>query len=124
MATQVGDYQVRVVVKDNTGAKYRQTQLNVQNAIKAMADAILQRAQMLAPMSDIEGHAGTLRATGLIKKSEDGLTASIEFGNGIAYARYQEFGDPGWNYTTEGTGPAYLQTAGESVTKEGLKKYL
>ena len=126
--TTIGDFSVSVVVHGNNETLLKQTKLNLKNALKAMADATLQRAQVLAPMSDIDGHAGTLRTTGLVSTSSDGLTAFVRFGNGISYARYQEFGGDGKrvvrNYTTEGTQAHYLRDAGNSVAKEEIKQYL
>lgn len=128
MATEVGALGVQVVVHDGSEALLRQTELNVKNALKAMADATIQRAQMLAPMSDIEGHAGTLRATGISFDRDGGYTAVAQFGNGIEYARFQEFGGDGRrvvkNYTTDGTQAHYLKESGDSVAKEGIKNYL
>lgn len=125
MATSVGEY-ISVTVKEHGSPDkwLHGTVLSVKSALKAMADATLQRAQVLAPMSNIEGHAGTLRTTGLVESADNGYTQKVQFGNGIPYARYQEFGDPGWNYTTPGTGPQYLKQAGDAVAKEGLKNYL
>lgn len=126
--TTIGNYSVDVAVHGDSQALLAQTKLNVKNALKAMADATLQRAQVLAPMSNIEGHAGTLRTTGLVATSSDGLTAIVRFGNGIQYARFQEFGGDGTrvvkNYTTEGTQAHYLRDAGNSVAREGIKQYL
>lgn len=124
MTTGVGTSDVTVIVHDGSAKLLKETEQNVKSALKAMADATLQRAQVLAPMSNIEGHAGTLRATGLIEQDNNGYTQKVQFGNGIPYARYQEFGDPGWNYTTPGTGPHYLKQAGDAVAKEGIKNYL
>ena len=124
MATTVGSSNVTVIVHDGSAKLLKETEANVKNALKAMADATLQRAVVLAPQSDIEGHAGTLRTTGLVEIRNGGLETAVQFGNGIAYARYQEFGDPGWNYTTPGTGPHYLKQAGDAVAKEGIKSYL
>lgn len=130
MPTSVGSHNssITVVVHDGSEALLRQTELNAKSALKAMADATLQRAQMLAPMSDIEGHAGTLRASGLVTTSDNGFTSTVRFGNGIAYARYQEFGGDGKrvvkNYTTAGTQAHYLKEAGDSVAKEGMRNYL
>lgn len=127
MATSVG-VSVQITPADGPGALLRQTELNTKNALKAMADATLQRARMLAPMSAIEGHAGTLRATGLVSVENGGYTTVVRFGNGIPYARYQEFGGDGKrvvrNYTTPGTQAHYLRDAGNSVAKEGIKNYL
>lgn len=128
MPTSVGIYNCTVSVKGDLEKTAKIRELNIKNALKAMADATLQRAQMLAPMSDIEGHAGTLRTTGLIEPSNGGFTQTVQFGNGIPYARYQEFGGDGTrvvrNYTTPGTQAHYLRDAGNSVKKEGIKNYL
>lgn len=119
MTTSVGTSDVTVIVHDSSAKLLKETEQNVKSALKAMADATLQRAQVLAPMK-----SGELRATGVIEPGEDGYTQKVQFGNGIPYARYQEFGDPGWNYTTPGTGPHYLKQAGDAVAKEGIKNYL
>lgn len=119
MATAVGGYSVTVKVSDGSKRLLKETEQNVKNALKAMADAALQRAQVLAPMK-----TGELRATGVIEPADNGFTQKVQFGNGIPYARYQEFGDPGWNYTTAGTGPHYLKQGGDAVAKEGIKNYL
>ena len=128
MPTSVGIYNCTVSVKGDLEKTVKIRELNIKNALKAMADATLQRAQVLAPMSDIEGHAGTLRTTGLIESSNGGFTQAVQFGNGIPYARYQEFGGDGKrvvrNYTTPGTQAHYLRDAGNSVKKEGIKNYL
>ena len=128
MATSVGDITCTVTADFDSSTLLRQAELNATNALKAMADTTLQRAQMLAPMSDIEGHAGTLRATGLVAVEDGGYTVAVRFGNGIPYARYQEFGGDGKrvvrNYTTPGTQAHYLRDAGNSVAKEGIKNYL
>ena len=131
--TVLATYSVTVRIQDHSDEFEKELELNVKSALKAMADATLQRAVMLAPMSNIEGHAGTLRATGLVAQENDGYTEKVQFGNGIPYARYQEFGPDGsgytgtknpWDYTTPGTGAHYLETAGDSVAKEGIKSYL
>lgn len=126
--TVVGSGSLTVTIRDDSEAMLKQTELNIRNALKAMADATLQRAVMLAPQSNIEGHAGTLRTTGLVATSSDSYLAVVQFGNGIPYARYQEFGGDGHrevrNYTTPGTQAHYLRDAGDTVVKEGLKNYL
>lgn len=119
MGTEVG---VAVVIHGDIDKFERQTQLNIKNALKAMADAALQRTQML------DGHgvpikSGQLQSTGIVDPRGD-YTYVVQFGNGLKYARYQEFAPDGWNYTTPGTGNQYLKTAGDSVAKEGIKNYL
>ena len=122
MGTEVGSLSVSVNVSGNPDAMEKQILLNTKNALKAMADAALQRTQML------EGHGvpiktGQLQSTGIVD-SRGEFTYVVQFGNGLEYARYQEFAPDGWHYTTEGTGNRYLKTAGDSVAKEGIKNYL
>lgn len=128
MATSVGDITCSVETDFDDVILTQNAELNAKNALKAMADATLQRAQQLAPMSAIEGHAGTLRTTGLVSVEDGGFTVAVQFGEGIDYARYQEFGGDGKrvvrNYTTPGTQAHYLRDAGDSVAKEGIKNYL
>ena len=126
MATTVGSIGVEVVVKGNTDTLLKQTELNVRSALKAMADATLQRALIMTPAVPVK--SGELSATGLVYTEDNGMTAITQFGNGLMYGRYQEYGSPDpsrpWNYTTAGTGAFFLQTAGNSVAKEGIKNYI
>lgn len=125
-STSVGGLKVSVEIEDHTEAQLLKILLNAKSALRAMAEATLARAQLLAPMSDIEGHAGTLRANGRIETEEGGMIQRVVFGGtpDVPYARYQEFGSESWHFTTPGTGPHYLQKAGESVAKEGIDNYL
>ena len=133
MGVNVGSLDCNVNVQDKSESEVNQIILNVKSAIKAMGDATLQRAQMLRAGG--EGNAvpyktGLLQSTGVVEVLDDGLKAIVEFGNGIEYAAYQEFGQRKdgshvvRNYTTPGTGPHYLRDAGNSVKKEGIKNYL
>lgn len=130
MATSVGSISVTVNVKGDQDAFLRQTELNVRNALKAMADATVQRAQMLrgGDSNGVPYDTGQLSASGLVSVGDNGMTATAQFGAGLAYGRYQEFGGDGKrvvrNYTTPGTGAHYLKGAGDSVAKEGIKNYL
>lgn len=135
MGTTVGSVQVTVKVDGDINGFGAIAVQNVKNALKAMADATVQRAQMLRGS---EGPAvpvltGQLQSTGLVYDLNDGLTQIAQFGAGLEYGRYQEFGPDGdkytgkkkvWDYTTPGTGPHYLRNAGDSVKKEGIKNYL
>lgn len=135
MATEIGSFTVTVETSGDSEAFLRQHLLNVKNALKAMADATLQRAQMLR--ADGDGNAvpfksGALQSTGIVQP-EGEFTQIVQFGNGLTYGRYQEFGPDGykytgkkteWEYTTPGTGAHYLRDAGNSVKKEGIKNYL
>ena len=135
MSTEVGSFSVGVVTKGDPEAFTKIHLLNVKNALKAMADATLQRAQMLR--ADGTGNAvpyksGALQSTGVVEHRGEYVQV-VQFGNGLTYGRYQEFGPDGdkytgkkrvWNYTTPGTGAHYLRDAGNSVKKEGIKNYL
>lgn len=102
---------------------------NISNALTAVANAILSRSKILAPMSEPDSPThGNLRNSGRYEKPDE-FTRLVIYGNGIVpYARYQEFGGDGKrvvrNYTTPGTQAYYLRDASDSVAKEGLKKYL
>ena len=128
--TSVGNITIKVNVDDHTEAQMSLIRLNVKNALKAMANATLQRSQMLAPLL-----TGALRTDGRVESTSDGF--EVVYGSGaVPYARYQEFGadkkslaDGGgggkqWNYTTPGTGAHYLENAFETVKKEGVNNYL
>jgi len=132
MATEVGSFSVTVETKGDSDVFLRQHLLNVKNALKAMADATLQRAQMLR--ADGAGNAvpyktGALQSTGIVEPKGE-YEQIVQFGNGLDYARYQEFGQRAdgshvvRNYTTPGTGAHYLRDAGNSVKQEGIKNYL
>lgn len=100
---------------------------NISNALTAVANAVLSRSKVLAPMSDLPTK-GNLRNSGRYEKPEE-FTRLVIYGNGVVpYARYQEFGGDGKrvvrNYTTPGTQAYYLRDASDSVAKEGLNKYL
>lgn len=123
MATVINEGDVAIRISKTPDEIAKQTELNVKNALKAMADAVLQRTQIL------DGHGvpikyGDLQSTGIADTRNNGMEAFVQFGNGLKYARYQEFAPDGWKYTTPGTGNRYLKTAGDSVAKEGIKNYL
>lgn len=111
-------------------AKVKMLAVNLDNAVGALANAILITSRALAPMSDIEGHAGTLRRSGRVEKL--GLSKyQVVYGSGIApYAAYQERGM--WpdgthvikNHTTPGTQTHYLLTAGQTEIKQGFRRFL
>lgn len=111
--TVVGSISIKVNVEDHTDAQMKLIRVNVRNALRAMAEATLQRAKMLAPVL-----TGSLRADGRIEPTEAGF--DIVFGSeAVPYARRRHFENnlhPDTKY--------YLQNAGESVAKEGIKNYL
>lgn len=133
MGTNVGDITCDVKINFDVEGVMRQQELNIKSALKAMADATVQRAQMLYNGHAVPQKSGVLQSTGIAFMRDNDWTSVAQFGAGLTYGRYQEFGPDGnkytgkkktWNYTTPGTGPHYLQTAGESVAKEGIKSYL
>lgn len=135
MATEVGSYITSSVDISKYPDEFKvEAELSIRMALRAMCDATLQRAQMLRDGNGVPYKSGALSSTGFVwTYAPSGFTYHVEFGNGLKYGRYQEFGPEGsdykgnktqWNYTTEGTGPHYLKTAGDSVAKEGIKQYL
>lgn len=123
-ATLVGGVKFRVNTEVKEGLTPEQFKKKIAEALELMGQTIKERAVQLAPMSDIPGHAGTLRRTARVETRKDGMTVAVLFGEGIPYARYQEYGSESWHFTTPGTGPHYLRDAGDSVAKEGIKNYL
>lgn len=135
MGTTVGSVTVTVDVSGDTEAMLTEKLLNVKSALKAMADATVQRAQMLragGKGNAVPYKTGALQSTGIVEPRGE-FEYVAQFGAGLTYGRYQEFGPDGykytgtkteWDYTTPGTGPHYLRDAGDSVAKEGIKNYL
>ena len=128
MAEVVGSYGVTVRVKDNSEQFLKETERNIKSALKAMADATLQRSLMLQPAAPYK--TGQLHATGLTGTRQNGFESFTQFGAGIDYAAYQERGMRAdgthvvRNYTSAGTGAHFLETAGDSVAKDGIQTYL
>ena len=127
MATVVGNAVFKASVDITTWPKEIEieAEINIRMALRAMCDATLQRARIMRDGHAVPFKTGQLSSTGFVWfNPADDMTYRVEFGEGIPYARYQEFAPDGWNYTTPGTGNRYLKTAGDSVAKEGIKKYL
>jgi len=86
---------------------------NIKNAKRAMGDAILGRATMIAPKL-----TGALRSDGRVETVDTAVIVS--FGDGrVPYARRRHFE----NRKNPGT-LNYLERAGQSAEKEGLKNWL
>lgn len=111
--TSVGEISIKVNVDDHTDAQMKFIRMNVRNALEAMANATLQRAQMLAPVL-----TGSLKADGRVEKTADGF--EVVFGSeSVPYARRRHFENnlhPNTKY--------YLENAGKSVEREGINNYL
>lgn len=121
----IGVVKADLDVKDKTAEWLKVQKKNIENALGAMGRAVVYRARMTVPYK-----TGKLSQTGRVEET-GGFSRTVVFGNvDTPYAAYQERGmrfDGSHvvrNYTTPGTGSRYLQTAAESVIKEGLKKYL
>lgn len=115
--TQVGSIEVKIT--DNIDEWSELTIANYKSAQRAMGDSILNLSKMVAPKK-----TGALRGDGRVVTVDDD-TIAVQYGSdGVPYARYQEYGNPAWHYTTPGTGPHYLQRSGDMVAKRGIKEYL
>lgn len=115
---------VQVNTKDRSEVWLKVFETNVQSALGAMADAIHSRALMTVPRK-----TGNLANSGRV--DGHGLQRTVTFGGGnILYGDYQERGmriDGSrvvTHYTTAGTGARYLETAFDTVVKEGIGKYI
>lgn len=124
MSTSVGTVKCTVKIRDNTSQKIKFLKVNAKNALRAMAEATLQRSRMLAPVL-----TGALRTSGRVEeKDEKGkLRVAVIYGSdsgdsdikAVKYARRRHFENnlhPETKY--------YLKNAGDTVAKEGIKKYL
>lgn len=118
---------VEVEFQDNSAAWLRQMEQKLGKGLDRMAQAIRANARMRAPRK-----TGNLALTGKVKAESN--MRIISFGDDdVRYAATQEAGYRTGlggqriyykHYTTPGTGPHYLEQAGNQAVKEGLKKYL
>ncbi len=81
---------------------------------EVIAGVMLTRAIMLAPMD-----SGKLRANGRVEKNPDGGRSVIFGDQSVPYARRRHFENKLHPQTLH-----YLKRAGDSVKKEGIKKYV
>lgn len=87
---------------------------NLDNAAKAMAQSIVNNAKITVPKK-----SGALESSGRVEGS-NGSYGAVFGSSSVPYARYQEFGNWDWNFTTPGTHPDYLLMAGDSIAKRGV----
>lgn len=111
-----------VTLIDNSATWLKQEEARLQTGLGRMAQAILATARVKVPRK-----VGNLANTGRV--SGTGNERTISFGGqGVKYAHAQEVGTNGKvvfrHYTTPGTGAHYLEKAGESIVKKGIKPYL
>lgn len=110
-----------VTFKDYSTAWLKVQQMNLNNAMTAMADAVMKNAMVTAPKL-----TGALRYSSRVRTTADN-SREVIFGSAtVPYAHYQETGGYGKikHYTTPGTGPHYLENAGNAVAKRGIGVYL
>jgi len=81
---------------------------------EVIAGVILTRATILAPKD-----SGDLRGNGRVEKTIDGHRSVVFGDESVPYARRRHF-ENNKNPQTKN----YLKTAGESVAKEGVSKYI
>lgn len=86
----------------------------LQRTVRNMMGVTVNRAQMLAPVDK-----GDLRSSGRVVENKDGISAVFGGADvGVPYAKRRHFENKK-NPQTLG----YLKKAGDSVVKEGFKKY-
>lgn len=107
---------------DHSATWLKQEEIRLQTGLGRIAQAILATARVKVPRK-----VGNLANTGRV--SGTGNERQVSFGGqGVKYAHAQEVGTNGRvvfkRYTTPGTGKQYLEKAGETITKKGIKPYL
>lgn len=110
-----------VEFKNHSRAWLQVQEMNLNNALNAMGDAIMKNAMITAPKL-----TGKMRNSSRVKKVGTHSREIIFGGGDVPYAHYQETGGNGKikHYTTPGTGAHYLENAGNAVTKQGIGMYL
>lgn len=111
-----------VQIEDNSSTWIAKQKQSLLSAAMAMGNAIKSSSAMTVPRD-----TSTLAKSATVKAS--GNTVTVTYGNtNVRYAMVQERGMrngvPFKHYTTPGTGPHYLENAGNAVAKKGLKAYL
>lgn len=128
-ATMVGGYTVTLSI-DTSGldSLAKMARKNISEALYAMATATVQRTNFMAPA--IPYKTGNLYRSGRVDNDSE-LEKSAVFGNEIVpYARFQEYGGDARrvvrHYTPRSpeAGAGYLKNAGDSVAKEGIRRFL
>jgi hypothetical protein len=103
---------VRVRVTSNVDTWAKVEKQNLRNAQRAMGDAIMARATMIAPKL-----TGALRSDGRVETKDTSVV--VTFGDSrVPYARKRHFENRKNPQTLR-----YLEKAGDQVVKEGFGKY-
>ncbi len=111
-----------VEVTDNSASWLQKQEITMQRGLRKMGMAVINLATLTTPRKD-----GPLRESGHIEGM--GNTIDCVFGdNNVRYAKVQEDGHRGrvyfTHYTTPGTGPNFLENAGNTIAKKGIEPYL
>lgn len=116
--TSVGSKSFKVkakitAVNGGTKAYLKVQQQNIKNAQRAMADSILNTAMIRAPKL-----TGALRSDGRVEMRDTSM--AIVFGDSrVPYARRRHYENKKNPQTLN-----YLKSAGDEITKRGIKYYL
>jgi len=100
--------------KSNSQAWLANEAVVLERAEQSMAQVILNRAKMLAPVA-----SGDLASDGRVEKNPNGGRSVVFGGASVPYARRRHF-ENDRNPQTKG----YLKRAGDSVAKENIKKFV
>lgn len=111
-----------VEITNNGDAWLQKQEITMQRGLRKMGMAVINLAKLTAPKKE-----GPLRESGHIEGM--GNTIDCVFGDpNVRYAKVQEDGHRGGvyfkHYTTPGTGPHFLENAGNTIAKKGIEPYL
>lgn len=102
-----------VKIHDYSDKVRQEEEAKIQSMLGKVAQAILNRAQMYAPVD-----TGALRADGRVTQEQG--TATVTFGGfSVPYARRRHYENNLHPQTLR-----YLERAGDEVAKQGVKNYL
>lgn len=105
--------------KPNSKAWLKNEEGVLKRTENTVAGVIVTRGTIIAPKRSHD-----LANTGRVERKE-GVTSAVFGGNGVPYGRIHELGGmTGRNYATKIVAKHYLKTAGDSVAKENIKKYV
>lgn len=100
--------------KSNSDSWFRRESETLKRAEKMMAQVMVNRAKMLAPVD-----TGALVQSGRVQINPDGSVSAIFGGGDVPYALRRHFENKKNPQTLN-----YLKRAGDSVVKEGAAKYI
>lgn len=98
---------------DNSIKVQREEEARIKEALNRMGEAILNRAQLYAPVD-----TGALRADGRVRQEPNSVTVTFG-GFSVPYARRRHYENRLHPQTL-----LYLERAGNEVARQGVKSYL